>query len=170
MYPSPKSISVHETIVVTYFGKSFIKIEITAPRIAASATPAMNLEETCPEHIKTNSKISWEYCDIIPLRAERVGEFIEIRHKNISPTRILGTLECLWLCDSVTLSSINPQLSQQPALGLGQNFFFLRPVLGKASTVGQKNTTMFSYLGHFTWDWAEIWNLSSTLKKKIFFL
>ena len=29
---------------------------------------------------------------IIPLRAKRVGEFIEIRHKNISPTRILGTL------------------------------------------------------------------------------
>ena len=40
----------------------------------------------------------------IPLRAKRVGEFFEIRHKNISPTRILSTLECLWLCHSVTLS------------------------------------------------------------------
>ena len=37
-----------------------------------------------------------------PLREKQVGEFIEIRHKNISPTRILGTLECLSLCDSVS--------------------------------------------------------------------
>ena len=40
---------------------------------------------------------------IIPLRMKRVGEFIEIRHKKISPTCILSTLACLWLCDSVTL-------------------------------------------------------------------
>ena len=32
---------------------------------------------------------------LIPLRAKRVGEFIEIRHKKISPTSILSTLECL---------------------------------------------------------------------------
>ena len=32
---------------------------------------------------------------IIPLRAKRVGEFIEIRHKKISPTSILSTLGCL---------------------------------------------------------------------------
>ena len=38
---------------------------------------------------------------IFPLRAKQVGEFIEIRHKNISPTRILSTHECLSLCDSV---------------------------------------------------------------------
>ena len=31
----------------------------------------------------------------IPLRAKRVGQFIEIRHKNISPTHILNTLGCL---------------------------------------------------------------------------
>ena len=37
---------------------------------------------------------------IIPLRAKRVGELIEIRHKKISPTHILSTLWCLWLCDS----------------------------------------------------------------------
>ena len=43
----------------------------------------------------------------IPLRAKRVGEFIEIRHKKILPTRILNTLECLWLCHSVTLWPIN---------------------------------------------------------------
>ena len=40
----------------------------------------------------------------IPLRAKWVGEFIEIRHKKISPTCILSTLGCLWLCNSVTLS------------------------------------------------------------------
>ena len=32
---------------------------------------------------------------VIPLRAKREGEFIEIRHKKISPTRILSTLGCL---------------------------------------------------------------------------
>ena len=32
---------------------------------------------------------------VIPLRAKRVGEFIDIRHKQISPTRILSTLGCL---------------------------------------------------------------------------
>jgi hypothetical protein len=31
----------------------------------------------------------------IPLRAKRVGEFIEIRHKKISLTPMLSTLECL---------------------------------------------------------------------------
>ena len=40
---------------------------------------------------------------IIPLRAKRVGEFIEIGHKKISPTGILSTLGCLSLCNSVTL-------------------------------------------------------------------
>ena len=35
------------------------------------------------------------YLCIIPLRAKRVGEFIETRHKKISPTRILSTLGCL---------------------------------------------------------------------------
>ena len=43
----------------------------------------------------------------IPLRAKQVGEFIEIRHKQISPTCILSTLGCLWLCDSVTLKPIH---------------------------------------------------------------
>ena len=28
------------------------------------------------------------------------SEFIDIRHKKISPTRILSTLGCLWLCHS----------------------------------------------------------------------
>ena len=56
----------------------------------------------------------------IPLRAKRVGEFIEIRHKKISPTRILSTLE---VCHSVTLWPINPQLYQLSAMGLGRNFF-----------------------------------------------
>ena len=37
----------------------------------------------------------------IPLWAKRVGEFIEIRHKKISLTPILGTLGCLSLCNSV---------------------------------------------------------------------
>ena len=32
---------------------------------------------------------------IIPLRAKRVREFIEIRHKKNSPTRLLSTLGCL---------------------------------------------------------------------------
>ena len=32
---------------------------------------------------------------IIPLRAKQVEEFIEIRHKKISPTHILRTLGCL---------------------------------------------------------------------------
>ena len=32
---------------------------------------------------------------IVPLRAKRVGEFIEIRHKKNSPTCILSTLGCL---------------------------------------------------------------------------
>ena len=36
----------------------------------------------------------------IPLLAKRVGECIKIRHKRISPTRILSTLGCLSLCDS----------------------------------------------------------------------
>ena len=58
----------------------------------------------------------------IPLQAKRVGEFIKISHKKISPTLILGTLGCLSLCNSVTLWPINPHLSQQPAMGLCQNF------------------------------------------------
>ena len=44
-------------------------------------------------------KLQYSVKCLIPLRAKRVGEFIEIRHKNISPTRILGTLGR----DSVTL-------------------------------------------------------------------
>ena len=32
---------------------------------------------------------------VIPLQAKRVVEFIEIRHKKNSPTRILRTLRCL---------------------------------------------------------------------------
>ena len=43
---------------------------------------------------------------VIPLRAKQEGEFIEIRHKKISPTHILSTLG---VCDSVTLWPINPQ-------------------------------------------------------------
>ena len=39
--------------------------------------------------------------DVITLRAKRVWEIIEIRHKKISPTRILGTLGSLSLCNSV---------------------------------------------------------------------
>ena len=38
---------------------------------------------------------------LIPLRAKQVGEFIEIRHKKISPTSILSTLGCMSLCHSV---------------------------------------------------------------------
>ena len=41
--------------------------------------------------------------NIIPLQAMRVGEFIEIRHKKISPISILSTLGCLSLCHSLTL-------------------------------------------------------------------
>ena len=44
---------------------------------------------------------------IIPLRAKQVWEFIEIRHKKIKPTRILGTLGCLSLCDSVANNDYN---------------------------------------------------------------
>ena len=44
---------------------------------------------------------SWGLSSIIPLRAKRVGEFIEIRHKKISPTRMLATLGCLSLCNLV---------------------------------------------------------------------
>ena len=40
---------------------------------------------------------------LIPLWAKRAGEFIEIRHKKISPTHILNTLGCLSLCNFVTL-------------------------------------------------------------------
>ena len=40
---------------------------------------------------------------IIPLWMKWVGELIEIRHKKISPTRILSTRGCLSLCHSVTL-------------------------------------------------------------------
>ena len=39
---------------------------------------------------------------------------------------------------------------------MSQNIFFLRPVLGRPSTAGQKSTNLFSYLGRFTWHWAEI--------------
>ena len=41
---------------------------------------------------------------VIPLRAKQVGEFIENRHKKISPTCIgSGSGVTLWLFDSVTL-------------------------------------------------------------------
>ena len=36
--------------------------------------------------------------EFISLRAKGVGEFIEKRHKKLSPTRILSTLVCLSLC------------------------------------------------------------------------
>ena len=49
--------------------------------------------------LKILTSLSSRDCDlIIPLWAKQVGEFIEIRHKKISPTRILSTLGCLWLC------------------------------------------------------------------------
>jgi hypothetical protein len=44
MYPSPKSISVHDAIVVTCFGKIFIKMETTEPQQNASAIPVKNLK------------------------------------------------------------------------------------------------------------------------------
>ena len=43
----------------------------------------------------------WRYLNFIPLWAKWVEEFIEIRHKKNFPTRILNTLGCLWLCNSV---------------------------------------------------------------------
>ena len=98
----------------------------------------------------------------IPLRAKRVGEVIEIRHKKIHPSIIWVPLG---VCHSVTLRPINPQLSQQPAMGLGQkkifrsdwakkyftNFFFLQPVLSRPSTTDQKSPYIFlkTFLGHF---------------------
>ena len=33
--------------------------------------------------------------ELIPLQAKQVGEFIEVRHKKISPTCILSTFGCL---------------------------------------------------------------------------
>ena len=49
--------------------------------------------------------LNWGHVDIlIPLRAKRVGEFIENGYKKISPTRIgSGSGVTLSLCDSVTL-------------------------------------------------------------------
>ena len=38
---------------------------------------------------------NFKMLSLIPLRVKGVGEFIEIRHKKISPTDILSTLECL---------------------------------------------------------------------------
>ena len=46
--------------------------------------------------------------EFISLRAKGVGEFIEKRHKKLSPTRILSTLGRLSLCNSV---ANKPQLS-----------------------------------------------------------
>ena len=43
MYPSPKSISVQEAMVVTCFGKSFMRMETTEFQQAASAIPVKNL-------------------------------------------------------------------------------------------------------------------------------
>ena len=57
---------------------------------------------------------------IIPLRAKRVEEFIEIRHKKISPTRIRVPLG---VCDSVTLWPINPPIISAACHGIGPNFF-----------------------------------------------
>jgi hypothetical protein len=44
IHPNPKDISVQETIVDTLLGKSFIRIDRTAPIAAASATPLINLQ------------------------------------------------------------------------------------------------------------------------------
>ena len=44
MYPSPKSISVVDAMVVTWFGKIFIKIETIEPQQAASAKPQIHLK------------------------------------------------------------------------------------------------------------------------------
>ena len=52
---------------------------------------------------------------LIPLRAKQVGEFFKSGTKKFHPS--------LGVCDSVTLWPINPRLSQQPAMGLGRNFF-----------------------------------------------
>ena len=74
----------------------------------------------CQSHIFIdlfNQLISMSF--LIPLRAKQVGKFIEIRHKKISLT--LG-------CTAI-LKPINPQLSQQPAMGFGRNFLKVR--LGK---------------------------------------
>ena len=43
--------------------------------------------------IREMNKIKFN--SFMPLQATRVGEFIEIRHKKIAPTRILSTLGCL---------------------------------------------------------------------------
>ncbi len=76
----------------------------------------------------------------IPPRVKQVGEFNEIRHKKISPTRIPSTLECLSLCDSV--ANKPPIISAAcsvigPKKNLGPKFFF-RPRAGRASAGGQK--------------------------------
>ena len=44
MYPRPKSISVHDAMVVTCFGNIFIRMETTEPQQNASAIPVKNLK------------------------------------------------------------------------------------------------------------------------------
>jgi hypothetical protein len=73
MYPSPKSISVQDAIVVTCFGKIFIKMETTEPQQNASAIPVKNLKtilkllkrqtQIFRSQIKykaTKAKLTWE--------------------------------------------------------------------------------------------------------------
>ena len=67
-----------------------------------------------------------------------------------------------------TFKAIIPQLSQQPAMGLGQNIFvdplrqcimpcelFLnQPWAGRVRSMGQKNIALSIYLSCLTWDWV----------------
>ena len=69
--------------------------------------PSRDIQIIMPSINKdVNILINIKFNAIISLRAKRVEEFIEIRHKQISPTRILSTL-----CDSVANKFLrNPAL------------------------------------------------------------
>jgi hypothetical protein len=110
---------------------------------------------------------------IFPLQAKRVGEFIEIRHKKISPTLILSTLECLSLCDSVAnkppiisaaCSVIGPKFFLRPfgQKSMSQKIFFW-PRAGWAAAGGQKTSDFSGYLSYFTRHRSKNWNLGLKL-------
>ena len=85
------------------------------------------MQNTCYDRL--NNRVDRGKCgdkmnitQIIPLRAKRVGEFIEIRHNKISPTRILSTLGCLSLRDSV---ANKPRIISAACYGIGLIFFLV---------------------------------------------
>ena len=95
----------------------------------SSLQPLLRVPPVHPELSSSAFKfkvLSWIFLQIcqllmkfIPPQERRIGEFIDIWFKKISPARILSQLDA---CNFMNLAAINHKLSRLPAIELGSKY------------------------------------------------